>query len=406
MDDYAASQRAARQAGLGDSKGDAPYSGPGWIACTTDSILAVKGELWDVLVTMPHAQTASALKTPHDADKKAWPTVEVAKGVPLKASQRDLRRFKSLMSGLGGGSCPTQQGGRKLMQLEDAAERVVEPVTWAALAYNGFMWWASAGEQGRSSDETDEAMHDAQLLADIVPPRKAARASASASTPAPNIHDSVASLADSDSEGEQRARIELATITYFHRLTTQILSVLSDAVESSEFDNDGAYYYDNDEDEDNDAAGDAYYDEADGGADEDAEPAGASVSYSSGDDDDGLVGVRRSGGLALSSSSSSASLLLRRRDGAGSRRRTGLAVARPRNSPRHSRRSRQRPSDSPPNDAAPALHITSEDVTRMGLDVWSHADGVFVQSVAWQYFGRRNVHVEGKGLEVCGLKVC
>ncbi|EPE03481.1 hypothetical protein F503_06654 [Ophiostoma piceae UAMH 11346] len=420
MDDYAASKRAAHQAGLGDSNGDAPYGGPGWIACTTDSILAMKGELWDVLITMPHAQNVSIARTPQDAGKRVWPTVEVAKGVPLKASQRDLRRFKALMSGLGGGSCETEQSDSKLIQLEDSAESVVEPVTWTALAYNGFMWWASAGEQGRSSDETDETIHDAQLLADIVPPAKPARTSTSASastptTPLPptlNIYDSVTSLtarrapnadgeAADDSEEEERARIELATITYFHRLTTQILSVLSDVVESSEFDNDGEYYYDNDDD---DEAGDAYYDEADDGAGEDAEPTlGAGASVSSGDDDDALVSARRNGGLA---SSSSTSLLLRRRDGSSSRRRTGLAVRILRNS----QPSRQRQSGSPHENnatpAVPALRISSEDVTRMGLDVWSRADAAFVQSVAQQYFGRRNVHVEGKGLEVCGLKVC
>ena len=68
-------------------------TGCGWIACTTDSILAMKGTLYDVLITMPPSYA-------EDAREKVWPMVESPQGVQIKATQRDLRRYKALRWGL------------------------------------------------------------------------------------------------------------------------------------------------------------------------------------------------------------------------------------------------------------------------------------------------------------------
>lgn len=442
MDDLASSKRAAREAaeakgGDIDPSSKPPYIGLGWIACTTDSILAMKNELWDVLITMPPPagahQASPAYQTSQssssqapgssskDKSKKAWPTVEIAKGVPLKATQRDLRRYKALVAGLerlAGRAPSASEAEKKDAQLADAAESVVEPVTWAALAYHGFMWWASAGEQSRS-EETDETIHDAQLLVDIVPPRPQA-VSADSHASSANLLDSVSSFTarrapadgdntsddDNDDEGEERARLELAIITYFHRLTTQILSVLSDIVESGD-DDDDEYeedaYYDDDDDEGDDGNG-YFYDEdndgeasaANGANDADGVVGRAGRSSS---DEDGLVGARRSG-LSRSGSSSTA-LLLRRRNRTSSQRSRNATSAR-----NNSRRCAPHPH---------TLRVNSDAVSRMGLDVWSQADAAFVTDIAQQYFcagGSQNsrrravVHVESKGIEVCGLKVC
>ncbi|CAK7204619.1 hypothetical protein SEUCBS139899_007378 [Sporothrix eucalyptigena] len=405
MDDLAASKRAAREAEaaaaggspLGSNGAGHEYGGPGWIACTTDSILAVKAELWDVLITMPPAHQ-KATPTCAAKDKKVWPTVEIAKGVPLKATQRDLRRYKALTAGLERLAGRSLEGPDKLFlqqdaQLVESAESVVEPVTWAALAYSGFMWWASAGEQSRS-EETDETIHDAQLLADIVPPRSPRPADAQSSSA--NLLDSVTSLAagaEEEDEGEERARLELAIITYFHRLTTQILSVLSDIVESSGDDDGDDYYYDDDEGEE----GHYYDDEDEADTNMAANIAGSDgvVGRSGRASDDGLVGARRSG-LAPSGVPSTA-LLLRRRSG-----RSHHSVSSS-SSPRRLRSASRSATDS-------ALRVNSDAVSRMGLDVWSQADAGFVRDVAQQYFGRCGrrgaVYVESKGVEVCGFKVC
>ena len=454
LEDLAASKRAARDAEAASSGGSSPfatsdsanheYSGSGWIACTTDSILAVKAELWDVLITMPHSRQATS-PTSTGKDRKVWPTVEIAKGVPLKATQRDLRRYKALKAGLerlagrtfgapgedGGAGEQCAWSGSKHgaggkffsqddAQLMEAAESVVEPVTWSALAYNGFMWWASAGEQSRS-EETDESIHDTQLLADIVPSRSLHPLSDAHTASSSNLLDSITSLTarretpgacgedDDNDEEEERANLELAIITYFHRLTTHMLSVLSDVVESSDEDDDDGYYYDDNERDD---GFDHYYDDEDvAGTSAAANGVGSDSAVGRtgrASNEDSLVGARRSG-LAPSGSAGGAAssvttaLLLRRRSG-----RSRLASE---SSSSSSRRLRHRSSNGHPSGthAGSTIRINSNAVSRMGLDVWSQADAQFVRDVARQYFGRRGhrrVYVESKGVEVCGFKVC
>jgi hypothetical protein len=302
-----------------------PGPGSGWIACTTDSILAVKDTLWDMLITMPPLH-ASAAK------EHVWPTVECPRGVPIKATQRDLRRYKALRMGL---SRIQNQGStvaespdaspttpriltNPLQQTQDdalldEAEKVVEPLSWAALTYNGFMWWASAGEQARS-DEAEESAYDASLLANVSSsmsmhmPRSAdlnssitslgARRPSSTGTPAPFQSDD--------------ARKELAVIAYFHRLTTQILTQVADIVENHS----------------------------------DCEDAESNT-----EDDDPLI-EPEVGGF----------------DGRG-------------------------------------VRINSDALRAMGLDRWSASDAEFVKEVVDVYFGL-SAYVEGKGVDVCGVRVC
>ena len=52
-----------------------------------------------------------------------------------------------------------------------------------------------------------------------------------------------------------------------------------------------------------------------------------------------------------------------------------------------------------------AVAVSSRVVENMGLDVWNAADAQFVRELARVYFGRR-AHVEGKGVEVCGVRIC
>jgi hypothetical protein len=258
----------------------------------------------------------------------------------------------------------------------DDTDRIVEPTTWAALAYNGFMWWASAGEK-RHSDEVDELSRDAALLADlgggprpgvvspVVGQRRGSVTSASAAGApgAPGAErttmvSSLASLAaaratttsaghdgndEEDEDGEEReetqARIELAVVAYFHRLTSGVMSVLADIVDSSD---------------DDDLLGlDLDSNNAEGGFDGPA----------SLDGDEEEEEVRLLGPAAGSGSIS----------GGGGRR--GW------------------------------VRVDSEALAEMGLDVWSQADADFVREVTVRYFGRR-AYVETKGVEVCGVRVC
>lgn len=364
-------------------------SGSGWIACTTDSILAMKEDLWDVLITMPPSHAVNA-------KEKVWPTVESRKGEALKATQRDLRRFRTLKVGLRrlaatssaieeddqGPSNNTEPrrsstlsnrrsrmsmssikttnflpDGEDAHVLADASDKIVEPMTWAALAYSGFMWWASAGEQ-RRSDEAEEQAYDNSLISDLLPapsmhpPRESPgqrRPSGSFNVTAVQegggMGDSVTSLtarrttgadglssfgsADS-ADDEERARSELAIITYFHRLTSGILSTLAEVVEATED-----------------------YDETDESRPQTGEGGG------------------QGGGEGQSDP-------LLRGDVRG---------------------------DSEEEASRPQVRVDSDALAAMGLDVWSGADAEFVSQVVSRYFGRE-ARVEGKGVELCGLRVC
>jgi hypothetical protein len=129
---------------------------------------------------------------------------------------------------------------------------------------------------------------------------------------------------------DDEARTELAIIAYFHRLTTQMLSMAADAVESSDD------VYEDDDDE---------------------------VEVSGEDSDHGGV----------------EDVLLRQGDG--------------------------EMQHNPRVEEMRAVRFGSRVVESMGLDVWNSADVEFVKELAAKYFGRRAV-VEGKGVEVCGVRVC
>ncbi|KAK4179624.1 hypothetical protein QBC36DRAFT_68990 [Triangularia setosa] len=357
----------------------------GWVACTTDSILAMKGDLWDMLITMPPVYSSNA-------KEKVWPTVECPKGIPVKATQRDLRRFRSLRAGLAhlaaaaeasrshsqaqpdvrsphseaseaptpstpairlskpvaassGPGTAAANGPRPAMTIfEEDADQIIEPTTWAALAYNGFMWWASAGEK-RHSDEVDEQNHDSSLLADLGSPMSPSMTAVpqrrtSFGTTAGAMVDSLSSLTarkpgEDTEEDDEKAGIELAIIAYFHRLTTTILRVLADIVDSS--------------DDDDLMSLDLDYGELPGG----------SSSNGEGEEDD------------------RARLLAEDDDQDGYEGRGGGWV-----------------------------RVDSDALAQMGLDVWSQSDAEFVKEVVGRYFEGNRAAVVTKGVEVCGVKVC
>lgn len=283
-------------------------TGCGWIACTTDSVLAMKSALYDVLITMPPVYS-------EDATEKVWPKVESPQGTEMKATQRDLRRYKALRWGLSRQtsqpSSPTTPRRTSTDSLTAEAstraashtpprddpmldipdtENIVEPLSWSALAYSGFMWWASAGEQRLHSEEESDA--DAGLLSGL------SLSPSAPQTPKPPLQ----SVTSVKTEGE--AKQEMGIIAYFHRLTTQILTTLSDIVDVTDSD---------DEREDGE-------------------------------------------------------LLENEENG-------------------------------------PAVYVSSADVERMGLDIWSANDHQFIEDVAREYFGRR-AQVEGRTVDVCGIRIC
>ncbi|KJZ72961.1 hypothetical protein HIM_07724 [Hirsutella minnesotensis 3608] len=317
---------ASRRKDEGEEEPDCG-TGSGWIACTTDSILAMKDTLWDMLITMPPNHLSSAKDL-------AWPVVECPRGNPIRATQRDLRRYNTLRNGLSSLEAPSldestssprpentarrlSTGHRPRVVQEEFLEHLVEPPSWAALAYNGYMWWASAGEQVRA-EEQEESARDAALLANLAPSPHNAMAVPRPLSASDLLAASVTSFAGRRASDSDEARVELAIIAYFHRLTTQMLSVASDLVDSA----DEAYperYRDEDEGE------------------------GEALLDANGDEQS--------------------------------------------------------------DTAADVVVVDSQHVDNMGLDVWSAADTAFIQDVFAAYFDR-SARVEGKGVEVCGVRVC
>lgn len=290
----------------------------------------MKETLWDVLITMPPPFSANA-------QTKVWPTVECPGKKPVKATQRDLRRFRALKAGLarlGAVARPISSHGTTQSQAsldirpstsgttvvedecDEALDKIVQPPTWAELAYGGFMWWASAGEQHRSY-EHDEAVHDASLLADWAP-LPATGSIANLQSPGILQDPMTASIPSlnqgrEDTHEDGGARVELAVIAFFHRLTIDILTVIGDAVEADD------------------------------------------TPYTDDDSDNGDAEAR---------------LLARDED-----------------------------------EESRPVRIDSTAFELMGLDVWNPSDAEFIQEIARVYFDR-SVRVEGKGIEVCGLRVC
>ncbi|KAI3336674.1 hypothetical protein HD806DRAFT_474425 [Xylariaceae sp. AK1471] len=292
-----------------DASDSEPDAGTGWIACTTDSILSKKDTLWDMLITMPPPHASSA-------KKHIWPTVESPHGVLVRATQRDMRRFRYLKTGLSrleenGAFAPpatphTVTAYKEDDTLLDDAEQVVEPTSWTALAYSGFMWWASAGEKPRS-DEAEEAAQDASLLTDLSSSSMGMSMSISSLTPR---RSSTAVSAPLDPD---EARVELAIIAYFHRLTTQLLGTVADVIDSTR---------------DSDI--------------EDESPT---------EEDDALI-------------------------------------------------------DPDEEDMqGHGVRVDTSVMKRMGLDIWSTSDAEFLTDLLETYFDRK-AYVEGKGVEVCGIRVC
>jgi hypothetical protein len=168
------------------------------------------------------------------------------------------------------------------------------------------MWWASAGEQRHHSEEESEA--DSALLSGL------ALSPSTPMTPRPRSQ-STASLGTKGKAGvveDFSAKQEMAIIAYFHRLTTQILSTLSDIVDATDSDDER-------------------------------------------EDEHELLHHGQDNG--------------------------------------------------PADETGPAVYVSSADVVRMGLDQWSSTDHAFIEDVAKEYFGRR-AHVEGRNVDVCGIRIC
>ncbi|KAL9053621.1 MAG: hypothetical protein Q9162_004649 [Coniocarpon cinnabarinum] len=287
----------------------------GWVACSSEELLATKTDLFDIKVELSRYS--------HQNNTYGWPTITKSDGNPIRATQRDLYHYKALQTrvtslfkddGLSqryeddgesseGASLGDASSG--LMQGEDATEpdpsmytvegeaSIVEPVSWAAIAYDSFIWWASAGE--RDADFREERNFDQDLLdatfSDVPPSSR--HCSRRTSTKV-NMIDST----------DESGSFEASVVAYFHRITTVMLQALMEVAPSRSPGNNG-----------ND---------------------------------------------------------------------TGDSS----------------PGNNDQNDGA----VLKDDLIKMGLDIWSPSDRVFVQGLARTYL-ETEVFVQSKSVECCGMRI-
>lgn len=281
----------------------------GYIACSTDEILATKQHLYDLLVEMPQRGANNV--------NARWPRLRTPKGEYVKATQRDLRRYRLLRrevqnirrpnnesyhdedeDGENGQRGAEEDDQTPLVRREhdtkeedpdtmDGVSDLVEPSSWAAVAAEGFLWWASAGE--KESWREEEACQDYALLADLPFPSTNESSSRPDSRTMDNRNMSTGRSDGNDTRDTNQA-VAMVLIAVAQRLTTMILESMAELVDAA----------------------------------------------SDGDEE--------------------------------------------------------------------SICVESEDLRRMGLDVWSEADGEFARGMFDLYFDRE-AHVRGRGVECCGVRL-
>ncbi|ORY13398.1 hypothetical protein BCR34DRAFT_562156 [Clohesyomyces aquaticus] len=196
----------------------------GWVACTTDEIIVTKKQLYDIIVEIPPTYDAKP-------ETRVWPTMKNSEGELIRASQRDVWRYKLLhhelwkyrqdgakTNGTKTNANESEDGDEDARLLEhrdthdDRSEEdevynsnTVEPMTWSQLAYSGFMWWASAGE--KEAYIVEERDRDRELLGDL---------------------------------SDFQTGLPTAVIAYFHRLTSSLVSRLAALIEAVDDEDGGA----------------------------------------------------------------------------------------------------------------------------------------------------------------------
>lgn len=313
----------------------------------------MKPELFDTLVTLPPSYSQQALE-------RVFPTISLMdhsstkhnqnQTVQLKATQRDARRYTMLRKGLRqfpqDRSVNSELGDDTDDESIYASKSIVEPVSWARLAYTSFIWWASAGENrdGLSEEEEEQQIEqDARLLASIE----------SLAYPGPNS----TAHRPNHSEAQGQEPPEVAVVAYFRRLTTQIFFTLAGAI--ARHDNDGGA---------EDGLADSYADSPDlNDAEEEDANYSLANSRQSFHDDDGNTP------------------LLRQRSTTNANRRTS-----------DSAKGEQ--------DMEEPITITVADMAEMGLDVWSATDRIFVVELVALWWGRP-AYVDSARIRCCGISI-
>lgn len=206
-----------------------------------------------------------------DAKKRAWPSIESPAGTHIKATQRDLARYRTLRRSMrrygrrkwqddsnNGSNINNNNGDRnnnddgddEECEDEDTdvadgneryrEEQVCEKLSWREIAYTSFIWWASAGEKRSDPSAEDNDIeddgdgdgdgddnNDNDLAAPLASPDSDTLPLYPRPRPRPHHRRRRSS---SDPPGS----MEMEIVAYFHRLTGRLLSVMADIVEEGD----------------------------------------------------------------------------------------------------------------------------------------------------------------------------
>lgn len=214
----------------------------GWLACTTDDVLATKPECFDVIVFLPSTDSRRA-------EQQVFPRIvtsspNLSREFPkhnVRSTQRDAQRYDVLRAGLAqypksdvsGSQQPLDesQTDNDTAVADDAASTMsrastvrsrrdlIEPTSWSQVAYTSLLWWASAGDRRYGLTEEEEQQREQDLA-----------------------------LLGNDEEEEGRTK-EIVMIQFFRRLTALMFQAVENVVhvEDGEYDNEDEQQSDEDE---------------------------------------------------------------------------------------------------------------------------------------------------------------
>ena len=223
---------------------DAPDE-QGWVACTTDAVLAFKTHLYDILVTLPHHNAFPSIPD-HKSSVKIptgnnHPTLTSSTGDLLKPTLRDLRRWKRLRMEM-----PLPKPSGPDPDFDDLQYQR----TWADVICSGLFWWATAGE-AQYSEDMDNDEDDDYFLAE--PPAR--RGTLGEGVPLLERSETLDSLlAGFDTARSRSVRqrsdtllsrpgfgeADVGAMVYFHRMTARMVSSLSAVIDANELAEEGA----------------------------------------------------------------------------------------------------------------------------------------------------------------------
>jgi len=221
----------------------------GWVACTTDAVLALKPHLYDILVTLPHQHAYPSLPNPKSKSKSVkiptdnnHPTLTSSTGEVLRPTLRDLRRWKRLRLEM-----PLPKTSGPDPDFDDLSYYR----TWTEFVCAGLFWWATAGEAAYAEEFDTNESDDDYFLTE--PPAR--RGTLGEGVPLLQRSDTIESIvAAGEAFDTTRTRTRSDTIlsrtngfgeadvgvmVYFHRMTARMVSSLSAVIDANELADEG-----------------------------------------------------------------------------------------------------------------------------------------------------------------------